>query len=117
MPRVYANEDLEWRGNRLTARDGGRRAPSVEIVADTDWPRMYRIKLPDGSLTDMLNRARARDAARSILLAILNGQETRSEAPPMRFGGKVASETRRASKRSMGLATSKTQSVRHRRVA
>jgi hypothetical protein len=117
MLRVYANEDLEWRGNRLTTRDGGRRAPSVEIIPDTDWPRMYRIKLPDGSLTDMLNRARARDAARSILLAVLNGQETRSEGLPMRFGDKAAPETRRASRRSTGLAASKTQSVRHRRVA
>ena len=117
MSRVYANEELEWRGNRLIARDAGRRAPSVEINPDANWPGMWRLKRPDGSVTDMLNRARARDAARSILLAILNGQETRSEARPMRFGHKVAPRTRRTSKRSVRLASSRGQFIRHREVA
>ena len=45
---------------------------------------MWRIRMEDGSLSDMVNRTRARDAARSILLGILNAQETASGGPPMR---------------------------------
>src|SRR5215813_12491338 len=32
------------------------------IVLDAKWPSMYRIRLPDGSLSDMLNLTRAKDA-------------------------------------------------------
>ena len=32
------------------------------IMPDAKWPGMYRVRLPDGSLTDMLNLARAKDA-------------------------------------------------------
>jgi hypothetical protein len=34
------------------------------IIPDPDWPAMYRVRRPDGSLTDMVNLTRARDAAR-----------------------------------------------------
>jgi hypothetical protein len=34
------------------------------IVPDAKWPGMYRIRLPDGSLSDMLNLTRAKDAVR-----------------------------------------------------
>jgi len=53
-------------------------------VPDGIYPGMWRIKTPDGSLSDMLNRIRARDAARSILLGILRQRQTPSEAPPIR---------------------------------
>ena len=33
------------------------------VVPDPDWPKMYRAMRPDGSLTDMVNLTRARDAA------------------------------------------------------
>jgi hypothetical protein len=39
------------------------------IVPDDRWPGMYRVRRPDGSLTDMLNFTRARDA----LLHALDG--------------------------------------------
>ena len=32
------------------------------IVPDAKWPGMYRIRRPDGSLTDMVNLTRAKDA-------------------------------------------------------
>jgi hypothetical protein len=32
---------------------------------------LWRVRLPDGGLTDMLNRTRARDAAVSLALAAL----------------------------------------------
>jgi hypothetical protein len=43
---------------------------------------MWRVRLPDGSLTDMVNRTRAKDAAVSIALRLLNVSESPSEAPP-----------------------------------
>jgi hypothetical protein len=36
------------------------------IVPDAKWPGMYRIRRPDGSLTDLLSLTRARDAWRSL---------------------------------------------------
>jgi hypothetical protein len=37
---------------------------SYTVIPDGDWLGMYRVRRPDGSLTDMLNLSRARDAAR-----------------------------------------------------
>jgi hypothetical protein len=34
------------------------------IVPDAKWPGMYRLRLPDGSLSAMVNLTRARDALR-----------------------------------------------------
>jgi hypothetical protein len=39
---------------------------SYAIVPDAKWPGMYRIKRPDGTLTEMVNRTRARDALRDL---------------------------------------------------
>jgi hypothetical protein len=41
-----------------------RKPPKVNprIVADPKWPRMYRIKRRDGSLTDMVSLTRAKEA-------------------------------------------------------
>jgi hypothetical protein len=36
------------------------------IVPDEKYADMYRIRRPDGSLTDMLNRTRVKDALRSL---------------------------------------------------
>jgi hypothetical protein len=35
------------------------------IVLDAKWPSMYRIRLPNGGLSDMLNLTRAKDALAS----------------------------------------------------
>ena len=81
--RSYANSELIWRGDRLALKGGRRGSPAIEIVPDDSYPGMWRVRKQDGSLSDMVNPTRARDAARSILLGILNGQETAS-GPPMR---------------------------------
>jgi len=52
------------------AREFAARAPRAtrtrnlgpRIVADEHWRGMYRLRLSDGSLTDMTNLTRARDA-------------------------------------------------------
>jgi hypothetical protein len=37
------------------------------IVADDHWPGMYRVRFSDGSLSDMVNLTRARDALRTVI--------------------------------------------------
>jgi hypothetical protein len=63
---------------------GGRTI--VVVIADRVHAGMFRIRHPDGRLSDMTNRARARDAARSLAAAILNQKDPRispAEAPPV----------------------------------
>jgi hypothetical protein len=63
----------------VTEASGTYRGPSVDdvtlksktkldrrLVPDEKWPGMFRLRLPDGSLTDMVNRTRAKDALRSL---------------------------------------------------
>jgi hypothetical protein len=40
------------------------------IVPDGKWPGMYRLRLPDGSLSAMVNLTRAKDALRWITYRI-----------------------------------------------
>jgi hypothetical protein len=68
--RVWTNRELGWRGNRLVLN--GRGAPLAEIVPEPQWKGMWRVRLPDGTLSDMVNITRARDAARSLALLALN---------------------------------------------
>lgn len=42
---------------------GSSEHPCAEVVADPTWPRMWRVRRPDGRLSDMANLSRARDAA------------------------------------------------------
>jgi len=48
-----------------------RKPPRLDprIIPDAKYPGMYRIRRPDGSLSDMVNLTRARDALRSMLEA------------------------------------------------
>jgi hypothetical protein len=39
------------------------------VVPDAKWPKMYRVRQPDGILTDMVNLTRARDAAAALACA------------------------------------------------
>jgi hypothetical protein len=79
VSRTYNSRDLSWRGNDL--RRVGK-TTVVSIVPDQTYAGMWRIAHPDGRLSDMVNRTRAKDAAVTIALGILNseGQETASGA-------------------------------------
>jgi hypothetical protein len=54
-----------WKGSRLFFR--GRVVAS--IVPDKQWPGMWRVQLPDGHLSDVVNRSRAKDAALALVYA------------------------------------------------
>jgi hypothetical protein len=45
----------------------------LQIERDAAYPQMWRVRLPDGSLSDMVNLARAKEAA----LDIAEGMEAR----------------------------------------
>jgi hypothetical protein len=79
VARIYSSVLLEWKGDTVRLRNGG---PVVKVERDTKYPGMYRVRTPDGKLSDMINRSRARDAAGVALLRILNSEETAQGASP-----------------------------------
>ena len=66
--RVYSRSELTWQGDRLHL---GRKALGVSIVPDANHPGMWRIRVGT-KLSDMVNRSRARDAARVAAVDLLN---------------------------------------------
>ena len=65
---MYDRQDLMWDGRqlRLFSRQG-----RVLATIEPD-PRMWRVRLPGQYLTDMVNLSRAKDAAASLVLGVLN---------------------------------------------
>ena len=67
---IYGRERLRW--DDSTLRLDGKGRALVQIVPDGRYPDMWRVKHPAGCLSEMANRTRARDAAISHALMILN---------------------------------------------
>jgi len=67
--RVYGCQDIHWEGRQLRLLTG-RLLATVET--DNRYTGMYRVRLPDGRLTDIVNLTRAKDAAVSLALVSLN---------------------------------------------
>jgi hypothetical protein len=84
--RITSARDLAWRKSALHLRERG--PALVTVVPDDVYPGMWRVRRPDGTLSDLVNLARAKDAAVSLALGILDrkkhSEETPSEAPPAR---------------------------------
>ena len=69
--RVCSRRDLVWDDKQLRLHSiRGRVLAAVE--PDRDWPGMWRVRMPDGHLTDMVNLSRVKDAAASLALGVLN---------------------------------------------
>jgi hypothetical protein len=73
---MYGNRNTRWEGDRLYI---STRSTGYSIVRDQAYPTMWRVRSPDGALSDMVNRARAKDAAITRALAVLNVRETGAE--------------------------------------
>jgi hypothetical protein len=73
--RKDGSERIEWRGDRLCLI--GQRQTIVSIEPDATYPQMWRVRYPDGSLSDMVNKTRARDA-------IPPGHQTRHSVTALR---------------------------------
>ena len=69
---MYDRDDLKWDGLKLRSRTG-RVLAMVE--PDPEWSLMYRVRLPGGHLTDMLNLTLAKDAAKYLALEVLNRRD------------------------------------------
>jgi hypothetical protein len=80
----HLHRDAVWKGNDLIFH--GRVVASV--VLDAKWPRLWRVRLPDGHTTDMVNLSRARDAARSLALKSVGAGAGRSLAHSSKRGGR-----------------------------
>ena len=64
--------NLTWRGDTLYF--GRKRMAGV--VPDGTWPGMWRVKYRDGSVSDMVNLSRAKDAAMTVVAQSLDIRET-----------------------------------------
>jgi len=64
----YGGDDLTWKGNKVYAN--GKVITRIE--PDAAYPGMWRVRKADGSLSDMVNLTRAKDAAKATALSILN---------------------------------------------
>jgi hypothetical protein len=80
--------DLFWKDNNLYRL--GSKQVLLSIVPDDKYPNMYRVVRPDGSLSSMANRTRAKDAGMAMALQGLNGRMSRAEPAVARFDGKAA---------------------------
>jgi hypothetical protein len=47
----------------------GRKEPLLHVIRDAHYPEMWRAKLPDGRLSDMVNLTWAEDSAATIAIA------------------------------------------------
>jgi hypothetical protein len=90
--REYRTRDLKWHDRKLRLKAGCLLAT---VEPDRRWTGMFRIRLQNGQLTDMVNITRAKDAAIALALAHLNriacGRLARTAAR-MRFNEKPVFE-------------------------
>ncbi|HJT35070.1 MAG TPA: hypothetical protein VJ783_23780 [Pirellulales bacterium] len=68
----YCTRDLHWDGNRLRLGRTGRVLATIE--PDAAWLGLWRVRVPGGRLSDLVNRTRAKDAALALALAALNSR-------------------------------------------
>ena len=68
---MHDRQDLIWDGRQLRLFSS-RGVLLATIEPDQNWPGMWRVRLPGGYLTDMVNLLRAMDAAASLALGVLN---------------------------------------------
>jgi hypothetical protein len=80
--------DLFWKDNNLY-RLGSKRA-LLGIVPDVKYPDMWRVIRPDGSLSAMVNRTRAKDAGMAMALQGLNARMGRAEPAVVRLDVEAA---------------------------
>jgi hypothetical protein len=69
--RTFSARELFW--SDLVLRLGsGRGRILATVIPDLEWPNMYRVQMPGHQVSDMVNLARAKDAAMCLALTSLN---------------------------------------------
>ena len=77
---MIGHRDLIWKGDKLML---GTRNTGVKVIPDQQWPKMYRVEYPPGTVSDMANLSRARDAAIGMVASHLNqGHVSQETRPP-----------------------------------
>ena len=65
--------NMAWREHWLTYHG---RLSGYSVVQDERYSSMWRVQSPDGSVSDMVNRTRAKDAAMAMLDRDLRSAES-----------------------------------------
>jgi len=89
---VVGRDRLTWHrhADRLALCLGKSRSALAWVEPDGLWPGMFRVRFPDGTLSDIVNLTRAKDAALVIVLCALN-----SDPQEQRPGGSHVCERTR----------------------
>lgn len=66
---------MHWKDQRLYL---GNRLSGYSVVPDEQHPTLWRVRRPDGSLSDMVNLSRAKDAAVAMLGRTLKAPQSPS---------------------------------------
>lgn len=82
---MSARKVAAWKGDRLY---NGTRLSGYSVVQDVAYPTMWRVRMPGGALSDMVNRTRAKDAAMSMLDRDMRATETTGRAVHSDFEGR-----------------------------
>ena len=93
---ILGYADLTWNADIL--RKHGSRGTLATLVADETYPTMWRVQMPDGRVSGILNKARAKDAAMGAALQVFNAGTGPSGAPHVNQTAGVAISPPAASK-------------------
>jgi len=91
---IYGRKDFTWheQSDGWALHAIGHRSAIVHVVPDKVWPGMWRIRHPNGRLSDMANLSWAKDGAIAVAMRWLDprkvsrrrAEQSRPVASPMR---------------------------------
>jgi hypothetical protein len=85
-PRLITKQNRHQATQAYALFNGRSKAPLVWAVPDAAYPGLYRIRSPDGRLSDLANLTRIKDAARVLCE---RGPPPRDARPPVRQKGRA----------------------------
>ena len=85
----YGSADLVWSGNELRLHSKRGRLLAT-VIPDSKWPNMWRVHLPGGQPTDMVNLTRVKDAAIALVLPLLSAGQAPVGASPIDLNSEAA---------------------------
>lgn len=72
---MYGVRNLKWVKTEVGAAvhaGKGKSGRSVRVLPDPTYKGLWRVEYTDGTLSDMVNLTRAKDAAQGILMMTMN---------------------------------------------
>ena len=79
---IYARKDFSWTGHpdAWVLHAIGHRQSIVHVVPDNVHQGMWRVRYPNGQLSDMANLSWAKDAAIAIAMRLLDPRKRREQS-------------------------------------